>query len=185
MLPQKIEISTEKYHFSVARDSTPAYLHSFNYGSPTIETIDFHLADTEYDEYFFVSASRQDGNGTLLVVSQCFNSHGNIFNPGILYIPETDILFIGAGERSSAFRLDPCEKLWIDGADTGFWSWARFGDYVVMSAELELAAWRITGEKLWTTFVEPPWEYKVVEGQVNLDVMGNKTTFSLEAGPRL
>ncbi len=52
-----------------------------------------------------------------------------------------------------------------------------------MSAELELAAWRITGEKLWTRFVEPPWGYDVVDGQVNLDIMGDKTTFSLEKGP--
>jgi len=29
-----------------------------------------------------------------------------------------------------------------------------------MSAELELAAWRTDGTKLWTTFVEPPWTYR-------------------------
>ena len=52
-----------------------------------------------------------------------------------------------------------------------------------MSAELELAAWRTTGEKLWTWFVEPPWDYNVVNGEVNLDIMGDKSTFSLEKGP--
>jgi hypothetical protein len=61
--------------------------------------------------------------------------------------------------------------------------WHRFGDYVLMSAELELAAWDIQGKKLWTTFVEPPWEYSVVGGRVHLDVMGNESVFSIAEGP--
>jgi hypothetical protein len=31
---------------------------------------------------------------------------------------------------------------------------------------------------------EPPWEYRVEDGTVHLDVMGDKSAFPLAAGPR-
>lgn len=52
-----------------------------------------------------------------------------------------------------------------------------------MAAELELAAWDIRARKLWTTFVEPPWDYAVRDGIVHLDVMGSESTFALATGP--
>jgi hypothetical protein len=52
-----------------------------------------------------------------------------------------------------------------------------------MSAETELAAWRTTGEKLWATFVEPPWSYEVIEGTVKVDVMGRVSAYPVEFGP--
>jgi hypothetical protein len=60
---------------------------------------------------------------------------------------------------------------------------STWGDVVVMSAELELAAWTTTGEKLWTTFVEPPWEYAVEGDSLVLDVMGTKSSFGLRRSP--
>jgi hypothetical protein len=56
-------------------------------------------------------------------------------------------------------------------------------DVVVVSAELELAAWDVSGRKLWSTFVEPPWEYDVDADIVRLDVMGRRTQFPLVGGP--
>jgi hypothetical protein len=32
-------------------------------------------------------------------------------------------------------------------------------------------------------FVEPPWSYQVEGDQVQLDVMGTKTTFPVHSGP--
>ena len=74
-------------------------------------------------------------------------------------------------------------RLWEDDAEVGFLDWQRHADVVVMSAELELAAWSLDGKKLWTTFVEPPWTYTVTAGQVELDVMGNRSRFDLRRGP--
>ena len=54
---------------------------------------------------------------------------------------------------------------------------------VLMSAELELAAWDLAGQKLWTTFVEPPWSYEVRNGVVTLDVMGVISEFLTKSGP--
>ncbi|GAA0580321.1 hypothetical protein GCM10010172_76640 [Paractinoplanes ferrugineus] len=71
----------------------------------------------------------------------------------------------------------------MDEADFGFWGWCRHGEVVLMSAELELAAWTVDGEKLWTTFVEPPWSYDIDAGRVRVDVMGSVRSFDLRRGP--
>ncbi len=51
-----------------------------------------------------------------------------------------------------------------------------------MSAELELAAWDLQGKKLWSTFVEPPWDHEVQGNQIELDVMGKKSRFAVKTG---
>lgn len=51
-----------------------------------------------------------------------------------------------------------------------------------MSAEIEFAAWDRSGTKLWSRFVEPPWEFSVVGDRVQLDVMGNMAEFSIMDG---
>lgn len=63
--------------------------------------------------------------------------------------------------------------------------WQRHGDFVLMAAELEFAAWDIHGRKLWTMFVESPWTYKIQQEKVLLDVMGQKSQFALASGPAL
>lgn len=78
-----------------------------------------------------------------------------------LLVPETHLLFVGAGERLVAFDLEGPGLLWIDRADTGFHRWMRHEDIIVMSAELDLSAWDTHSSKLWAAYVEPPWEYHV------------------------
>jgi hypothetical protein len=95
---------------------------------------------------------------------------------GALIVPETDRLFLGAGERLLCYDLVKPARLWEDSADCGFWFWSRWGDVVIMGAETELAAWNIDGQKLWTRFVDPPWEYRV-EGntaEINCDVASGR-----------
>jgi hypothetical protein len=109
-------------------------------------------------------------------------------NPGFLLVQETDVLFIGAGERLLAYDLRNRLRLWDDRADLGFHHWYRHDKTVVMSAETELAAWDIRGGKRWSTRqsgvrVEPPWEFRVQGDIVYLDVMGAVTAFSLITGP--
>jgi L-alanine-DL-glutamate epimerase-like enolase superfamily enzyme len=118
-----------------------------------------------------------------LVVAQRYSPSGSGFNPGALVVPETDVLFVGAGVRLLAYDLADSTRIWEDLADFGFWNWARPDEHVLMSAELELAAWDLHGRKSWSTFVEPPWGYEVREGQVELDIMGNKSSFPIGLGP--
>ncbi len=105
------------------------------------------------------------------------------FHPGILVIPENQILLLGAGTRLLAYDLRARRRLWEDEADTGFWGWSRHEDTILMAAELEFAAWDVHARKLWSTFVEPPWSYDVAGSSVRLDVMGAKSNFSIRTGP--
>lgn len=104
--------------------------------------------------------------------------------PGALLAADQDKLFVGAGERLLAYDLREPRRLWADSAEAGFWGWSRHGDVVLMAAELEFAAWTAAGEKLWTTFVEPPWTFQVEGETVRLDVMGAVEQFPLRAGRR-
>jgi hypothetical protein len=118
----------------------------------------------------------------VLCVGQRYHRKGG-GDPGILLASETSLFFIGAGERLVAYDLHGPSRLWEDHADIGFHSWQRHDDLVVMAAELELAAWDVHGVKRWSTFVEPPWSYRVVGNLVRLDVMGISSTFPLASGP--
>jgi hypothetical protein len=132
----------------------------------------------------FLAVGRPNQWPFLVIAQRCIPGEDATFHPGALLVPETNILFVGGGERLLAYHLAaPC-RLWTDTANTGFWGWDRCGDVVLMSAELEFAAWDTHGRKLWTTFVEPPWSYGTNEGKILLEVMGNRSTFDLSAGPK-
>jgi hypothetical protein len=130
----------------------------------------------------FVAVSRDAW--PFLVVAQRFSPNQDGFDHGALVVPETNVLFLGAGERLLAYDLAEPRRLWEDKADMGFLGWHRHGETVVMSAELELAAWTLSGKKLWTTFVESPWSYMVSGDRVELDVMGRRSSFDLARGPK-
>lgn len=118
-----------------------------------------------------------------LVVAQHHAPDGPGFPLGLLIVPETGVVFIGAGERVLAYDLPQSCRLWEDHAQMGFWGFERHGDVIVMSAELELAAWDVRGRKLWTTFVAPPWSYELRGDTVEVEVMGTWRSFNLNAGP--
>ncbi len=141
-------------------------------------------SDADHGEWCYVAVSRgQQSHWPFLTIVQRFSPSGYGFEPGVLLVPEEDRLFVGAGIRLLAYDLESPRRLWEDEADTGFWGWARHGEVIVMSAELELAAWDLQGNKLWSTFVEPPWHYAVRRGFVKLNVMGVKSRFDLVDGP--
>ena len=144
-------------------------------------TIERNIGSSEGRAVFCAVA--RGGDWPFCVLSARYAPAGHGFSPGILLVPETGILFLGAGTLLLAVDLGRRRQLWEDAAEVGFWSWRRHGGTVVMSAELELAAWGIGGERRWTTFVEPPWSYSVGDGIVTLDVMGSLSEFSLQTGP--
>ena len=132
----------------------------------------------------FVSVRRADDWPFLTVAQHYDPTPDAAFFPGALIVPETRILFLGAGTRLLAYDLVGPKRLWEDTADAGFWGWQRHEGAVVMSAEIEMAAWDLRGQKLWSTYVEPPWTYSVDGGMVKLDVMGSISAFDLRTGPR-
>jgi hypothetical protein len=118
-----------------------------------------------------------------LTVAQRYTPSEAGFIPGALYVPETSVLFVGAGERLLAYDLAKPRRLWTDHADCGFWRWRRHEDHVLMCAEIEFAAWSLDGQKKWATFVEPPWDFDAKGSTVKLDVMGRISSFDLRHGP--
>lgn len=56
-------------------------------------------------------------------------------------MPETHTLFVGALDEVLAYDLRDPTRPWRERAEHGFWNWQRYGDYVLMAAELGLAAW--------------------------------------------
>jgi len=145
---------------------------------------EFDLESRDDGKLFFIGV-RAEGDWPFLTVAQKYSPAWAGFYPGVLVVPETSLLFIGAGERLLAYKLWEPKRLWEDFAQTGFWNWRRHGDVVLMAAELEFAAWSVEGVKLWSTYVEPPWTYEVHGEFVALDVMGKKTEFSVQHGPRV
>ena len=132
---------------------------------------------------FCVSVNSQFQIWPALFVAQRYSPDGGGFNPGVLIVPETRLVLIGAGERLLAYELNGLERLWEDATNFGFWWWDRQGEVILMAAELELAAWNLNGQKLWSMFVEPPWSYSVQNGVIQLDVMDNLSSFPLATGP--
>ncbi len=173
------KVSVGQYLIQVERGALPATYAEYRQHSSLFEEFDVRNPERAHS---FVSISGSTGWPSL-VVAQTFSPSLAGFDPGVLLVPETRTLFIGAGERLLAYCLDPLQRLWIDKCDVGFWCWMQHGRHVIMSAELELAAWDCAGKKLWTTFVEPPWDYRVDGSRVHLDVMGRKSEFELEKGP--
>ena len=139
--------------------------------------------DGESPCFVGVSKSGHNEGWPFLVIAQTFSVASAGFDPGAILIAETDLLMIGAGTRLLAFNLNPPSLLWEDDTICGFWGWERHGDIVIMEAELEMAAWHISGTKLWSHSVEPPWTYHVEDGIVHLDIMGDRSEFPLMAGP--
>jgi hypothetical protein len=144
---------------------------------------DFGLSES--GTLLVVSAGLANADDKRVIVSQHFHPGPEAgFQPGVLIVPETALLLIGAGTRLLAYDLETAERLWQDEADTGFWFWRRHGNFILMSAELEFAAWDLEGRKVWSTFVEPPWTYSLDDDRVVLDVMGDIRRFPVRLGPK-
>lgn len=104
------------------------------------------------------------------------------FEPGVLLVPETQFLFVGAGESLLGYDLERRERAFEDYVFCGFWGWHRFEDVVLMSAETECSAWSLTGKNLWSTDVEPPWDLEVVGSDLILNVGGVVRNLDLKTG---
>ena len=172
-------ITVDRYTLSMS-SSLPATYDEYRKRVKLVEIFD---SGGQGEGYFYLSVAQGNDWPFLIVAQRYAPGPESGFHPGVLLVPETQLLFIGAGERLLAYRLGPPEKLWEQEVMIGFWGWQRYQQFVIMSAELELAVWNIHGEKLWSTFVEPPWSYTIERDTIHLDVMGKQSSFSLPFGP--
>lgn len=176
--PAKFLVTVGEYRLVCVPDGLPLLYEHYKQQAEKVYELDLELPNR-----CCLAVLRPGSPWPNLLVAVGYRSAGVGFEPGVLVAPETQRLFLGAGSRLWAFSLTPPDLLWTEPAEVGFWEWARHGDVVLMSADLQLAAWDLSGKKLWSTMVEPPWTYQVREGQVHLDVMGRLTSFPLGKGP--
>lgn len=176
-----IETSISGYRVTTCLNAPPFIHSSYREHASFIE--EFDLSDSE-GRYWFLAVACSGKEWPTLVVEQRYSPFQGGFHPAILLVPQSDMLFVGAGTRLLAYHLaDRPRRLWEDSTEFGFWSWNHFDGVILMSAELELAAWSAEGVKLWSMFVEPPWSYSVSQNTVHLDVMGTRSSFPLALGP--
>lgn len=148
-----------------------------------MSTVVTEKIDCDGDNNYLAITVREEGAESLLLVEGYYSpglSSG--FNPGVLVVPETSVAFVGAGTSILCFSLAPITRLARERVEVGFWQWQRHGELVIMSAELEFSVWSSFGKKLWSRFVEPPWDFVVQGDEVVLDVMGDRQTFGLLSG---
>ena len=174
------QLSSSDFTLLCSHDSLPALYAEYRARTKLLD--EFALTSSE-GQVSFLAVQRAHDWPFLVLAQRYSPTSAAGFFPGALLVPESGLLFVGAGERLICYDLNAVKRIWEDTAYTGFWFWSRHHDTVLMSAELELAAWDLHGRKLWTTFVEPPWHFEVRGQLVHLDVMGALSSFDIHHGP--
>ena len=158
-------------------DSIPASLPEYREHAGFVDEV--NINGSEGDIFFL--AVTVGGRWPRLVVAQRQEIVGDL--PGVLVVPETNILFVGAGTRVTVYDLENPRLVWEDYAIGGFSLWERHGDVVLAVGPHELTGWSIHGARLWTTrfvFLE---YYRVADGIVHIDDDGRISSFPLTTGP--
>jgi len=115
----------------------------------------------------------------VLAVSQRYEMTGS--PAAALLVPQSNRVFIGAGERLLCYDIAAPKRIWEDYA-LEFWSWEQATDRVVMRGELEIVVWTTSGRKLWSVPSEPEWTH-VIEGRtVVLNGDGARRVLGLDDG---
>ncbi|QFS96372.1 hypothetical protein FIV06_03005 [Labrenzia sp. THAF191b] len=163
--------------------SLPSIFGSYLDHAEFVDQIDLNNSE---GRFLFLGFSKgNNANGwPPVIVAQKYQDSQRTFSPGVLLIPDTSLAFVGAGERLLCYNIEEQRRLWEDETDYGFFAWYQSGPYVLMSAELEFGVWDQFGKKLWSTFVEPPWDFKVRGQFVELTVMGDCSIYRLSDGLR-
>jgi hypothetical protein len=172
------QVTIGEYYLNLVSEGLPDLYNEYKSRAILVDEIDIRNSE---GKNCFVSIGRNN-DWPFLVVAQRYAPFGCGFNPGTLLIPETNMLFVGAGERLLCYDLLKPRRIWEDFTQVGFLHWSQFKKFILMSAETEFAVWNQEGKKMWSTFVEPPWDYKIVNGEIVLDIMGIKTIFEIETG---
>lgn len=125
------------------------FIESCNPNNNTLSTITFHDYLTIY--IFWESCSSG--------VSQ-----------ELLYVPETGVLFLGCGSISA--RVSTRESKLIDTENVClFWGLSRHKEYVLETGELECFLYSLSGEKISSAAVDPPYEIEVTDSGIKFESM--------------
>ncbi len=175
---QLFQFTCGPYTISLA-DSLPPMHYSYSRRAQLAEAFELEGSSSPL---CYLTVARGHGWPFLIVAQRYSPSHQSGFYPGVLFVPETNLLLLGAGSRLLAYTLDQPARLWEYHLSGGFCQWERLQDCIVMSSENELAVWDIHGQKRWEHSVSPPWQYAIQGDTIHVYMGDRQTALHCERG---
>lgn len=175
---QQFKFTCSSYTISMADSLPPTYYSSCR----RAQLVDTFELEGAYSSLCYLTVARGHDRPFLIVAQRYSPGAQSGFYPGVIFIPETDLLLLGAGERLLAYRLDEPRRLWIEHLRGGFWQWERSQDHIILSSENELAIWDIHAQKRWDFALEPPWQYAVEHDTIHVYMEDRQIALHCERG---
>lgn len=175
---QLFQFTCGPYTISLA-DSLPPMYYSYCQRAQLVDTFEL---EGSTGALCYLAVTRGHGWPFLIVAQHYSPGPQSGFYPGLLFVPETNLLLLGAGERLLAYLLDEPRRLWKGELPGGFMHWERSQDSIVMSSENRLAIWDIHGQKRWDYAVEPPWQYAIQGDTIHVYTGDKQTALHCERG---
>ncbi len=175
---QQFRFTCGPYTISMADSLPPKYYSSCQ----RAQLVDAFELEGAFSSLCYLEVTRGHGWPFLIVAQRYSPGASSGFYPGVLLIPETDLLLLGAGERLLAYDMAGPQRLWERHLPGGFWHWERSQDRIILSSENELAVWDIHGQKLWDFPLEPPWQYAVERDTIHVYMGDRQTALHCEQG---
>ena|SRR5215472_16104264 len=116
-----LRITLGDYTLAIAKDMPSIY----NEYHKRAKLVEFFESENATDAQFFLAVARGSDWPFLIVVQRYHPGPVSGFFPGVMLVPETDLLFIGAGDRIVSYSLDSPKKLWEEKITLGFWRWVK------------------------------------------------------------
>ena len=139
---------------------------------------------SQYEHLGFVGVTVYRDDVAILRVNQFYEQMSESITPGVLIVPETDRLFIGAGSRMLAYDLTTRRRLWIEDAQEMmlFWGWLRRGQHVFAMGELELAVYGLDATPRFRIAADPPWPFEVSGAVLTVETDSETRGYSMADG---
>lgn len=160
-------------------DSLPPMFYSYCQQARLVDTFEL---EGSYSALCYLAVARGHTWPYLIVAQRYSPGPQSGFHPGVLFVPETQVLLLGAGERVLAYTLDEPTRLWEYGLSGGFWQWERARESIILSSENKLAIWDIHARKRWDFTVEPPWQYTLDGDTLQVAQGGQQIALHCERG---
>jgi hypothetical protein len=129
----------DRYKFSLFSGGLPEQYHElYRPYAQLLDEIDLDILERDpVDSSICFLAVQNDTmiGKYVLILALGYSPAEPTFIPSVMFVPETDTVYIGAGERALTYQLDPPLKLSEEEASVGFISWQRYQQYILMSAE--------------------------------------------------
>ncbi|WP_444904947.1 hypothetical protein ACJJIU_09455 [Microbulbifer sp. CnH-101-E] len=135
------------------------------------------------DKGLFIESNSADNNtlskltfNDFLTIYVFWDSYPVGVSQEILYAPETGVLFIGCGSVSARVSTEESKIIGTENVCL-FWGLSRHKGYVLETGELECFLYSLSGEKVSSTDVDPPYEMETTADGIKFESIVVGTTW--------